>query len=67
MTFCLQSAISDSQGYPPNLILFEARNAQVTFAEKPQMKINSFQKRKHGNIIHTSIEHITLLMYECHF
>jgi len=25
-----------------------ASNVQVTFAEKPQMKINSVQKQKHG-------------------
>ena len=30
-----------------------ARNAPVTFAEKPQMKINSLKKQKHGHLIHT--------------
>jgi len=27
------------------------RTSEVTFAEKPQMKINSFQKRKHEYLI----------------
>ena len=29
------------------------RNAQVTFAESPEMKINSFYELKHKNLIHT--------------
>ena len=61
--------MSDSQQYPSNLDLiknvkytvvlhifhffFYARNAQVTLAEKPQMKINSLKKQKHRYLIHT--------------
>ena len=30
----------------------EARNAQVTFAKKPQMKISSLNKLEHGYLIH---------------
>ena len=35
------------------LYLSEARNAQVPFAENPQMKTNSLKKPKHVNLIHT--------------
>jgi len=38
--------------YSDNFSFFsDARNVQVIFAEKPQMKINSFQKQKHENLI----------------
>ena len=42
--------VSDSDNL---FIVSEARNAQVMFEEKQQMKINSFYKLKHGCINHT--------------
>ena len=30
-----------------------ARNTDVIFAEKPQMKINSLNKQKHANLINS--------------
>ena len=38
-----------------------SRNAQVTFAEKPQIKINSLKKETHGYIRHCH------LCMDCHF
>ena len=31
----------------------EARNANIIFAEKTQMKVNSLKERKHANLIYT--------------
>jgi len=36
-----------------NNLLSCSRNAQVTFGEKPQLKITSFQNYKHGYLIQT--------------
>ena len=57
-------------------IVSEARNSLVAFAEKQQIKINSYQKLKHGYLIHSLsdtvlrlpllIEH-TILAMEDHF
>ena len=56
--------ISYSQQYPWNLYLINnieymfscSRNAQITFGEKPQIKIISFQNCTHEYLIHTWTE-----------
>ena len=39
---------------------FETRNVQVTFAEKPQKKINSLKKLNTGYLIHTTLIRVPL-------
>ena len=36
-----------------SIVSYKVRNAKVTFAEKPQIRINSLKKQEHGYQIHT--------------
>ena len=44
-------------------IVSEARNSLVAFAEKQQMKINSYQKLKHGYLIHSLSDRVLRFIF----